>query len=428
MKREEHLLLSQTGRGTPMGELLRRYWTPALLSREVEADGAPVRVRLLGEDLIAFRDSAGRVGLLDEHCSHRGASLHFAKNAECGLRCWYHGWKYDTEGNCLDMPNEPPQTQFKDKVRQRAYPCIERNGLVLAYLGPPEKKPALPDLEWLLVPQAHVYISKRLQECHWLQGMDGDVDSVHVGFLHGGDTIKRATEHKMFDSGNWMSSDNNPKIELKQIPAGILYGSRRNSGPDQYYWRIGEWFLPNFTIIASFPGDSPLGGHAWVPVDDDKAWAFGISWHPKRALSEEELRYFREGTPTGMHSSMIPGTAIAKRNKSNGYVDPEAASAKQPWQRITYFQDQDTAITESIGAHFDRTRENLGTTDAVIVHMRRRLMAAALDLQNGKEPPTDPKPYAIRGLSTLLPKDTPSWSDAVADRIAARPETFQPGV
>src|SRR5215469_11641677 len=131
MKPEEHELLSRTSAGTPMGDLLRRYWLPALLSRELEAEGAPVRVRLLGEDLIAFRDSKGRVGLLHEHCSHRGASLYFAKNADCGLRCWYHGWKYDIDGTCIDMPNEPPQSRFAERIKHPSYPCIERNGVVM---------------------------------------------------------------------------------------------------------------------------------------------------------------------------------------------------------------------------------------------------------------------------------------------------------
>src|SRR5262249_21510721 len=169
-----------------MGKLLRRYWVPALLSEELpEPDGAPVRVRLLGEDLIAFRDTRGRVGLLAENCSHRGASLYFGRNADCGLRCSYHGWKYDVAGNCVDMPIEAPTSAFRHKVHHTAYPCEERAGLVWAYLGPAERRMPMPELEYLLVPESHVYVSKRFQECHWTQGMDGDLDSSHVPFLHG---------------------------------------------------------------------------------------------------------------------------------------------------------------------------------------------------------------------------------------------------
>ena len=427
MNSEDNELLTRTGRGTPMGELIRRFWIPALLSRELEADGASVRIRLLGENLIAFRDTQGRVGLLQEHCAHRGASLYFAKNEECGLRCLYHGWKYDIDGNCVDMPNEPPQTQFKEKVKQQAYPCIERNGLVMTFMGPAEKKPPLPEFEWLNVPESHVYISKRYQDCHWLQGLEGDIDSSHLGFLHGMEAMKKATEHDMSGSANIIAEGTHPKLEIVHKPNAIVQGARRDADAMNHYWRIGAWLMPCFTVLPAFPGDAAFGGHAWVPVDDTKVWAFGISWHPIRPLKAQELSWFREGTPTGIHSTMIPGTFIAKRNKSNGYAEP-GAPGHQPWQKITVFQDQDTAITESIGWDFDRSNELLGNTDVVIAHARRRLMDAARALQNGKDPSVDPKGYRLRGVSTLLPRDVKSWSDAVAESMDTRPETFRPGL
>src|SRR6185437_14215259 len=212
MKLEDHKLLAETGPGSAMGKLLRRYWTAALLSRELEPGGAPVSLRLMAEDLVAFRTADGKVGLLAEHCSHRGASLYFGKNEDCGLRCWYHGWKYDIDGTCLDQPNEPPSSQFKDKVKHPAYPCIERNGVVLAYLGPADKKPPLPDLEWLAVPADHVYVSKRCQDCHWLQGLEGDIDSSHLGFLHGIGAMKTATEHDMAASSTIVADGTYPKL------------------------------------------------------------------------------------------------------------------------------------------------------------------------------------------------------------------------
>jgi len=423
MRPEEHELLARTGAGTPMGGLLRRYWMPAVLSRELEADGAPLRVRLLGEDLIAFRDSKGRVGLLGEHCAHRGASLYFAKNGGEGLSCWYHGWKYDIHGNCLDQPNEPPQTQFCHKVKQTAYPCVEKNGVVWTYMGPLERKPDFPELEWTLVPETHVYASKRLQDCHWLQGMEGDLDSSHLNFLHGQETISASPSHGKFESGKWMAADPNPKIEIVQMPGGILQGARRAADAENYYWRIGEWFLPCFTTIPGFPGDAPFGGHAWVPMDDEKTWCFAFSWHPTRPLKESELKGMLTGW--GMHSKLIPGTFLAAHNKSNGYAPPEAPATKQPWQRVKIFQDQDTAITESIGARYDRSRESLGNTDALIMQMRRRLMATARALQEGVEPAIAGRDYRMRPYSCLLPRDTQSWADAVAETLDARPETYK---
>jgi phthalate 4,5-dioxygenase len=423
MRRDEHELLSRTGPGTPMGNLLRRYWIPALLSRELEAEGAPVRVRLLSENLIGFRDGQGRVGLLGEHCAHRGASLYYGRNLNGGLSCWYHGWKYDIDGKCLDQPNEPPETRFCDRVRQKAYPCVDRNGVIWTYMGPPEKQPDFPEFEWNLVPENHVYASKRYQDCHWLQGMEGDLDSSHLNFLHGQETINASPSHGKYPSGKWMADDPNPKIEIVQLPGGILQGARRDAEPGQHYWRIGEWMLPCFTTIPGFPGDAPFGGHAWVPSDDDKTWCFAFSWHPIRPLKDAELKNMLSGW--GMHSLLKPGTFLAAHNKANGYAPEDFPPARQPWQRIKIFQDQDTAITESMGARFDRTEESLGSTDGLIMHTRRRLMAAARDLEEGKDPPTDKRNYRLRPLSCLLPTDTTDWAKAVADTIDARAETYQ---
>src|SRR5215204_3073496 len=185
LSQAENELLCRTGPGTPMGELFRRFWLPALLPSELPApDSEPIRFRILSEDLIAFRDTNGKVGFLDQHCPHRGASLFFGRNEECGLRCVYHGWKFDAAGNCVDMPSEPAESTFKERIRQTAYPCAERGGVIWAYLGPAERQPALPELEWALLPEDQRFASKRLQECNWLQAMEGGIDSSHISFLH----------------------------------------------------------------------------------------------------------------------------------------------------------------------------------------------------------------------------------------------------
>ncbi len=426
MRAEEHELLSGLARGTPMGDLLRRYWTAAVLSRELEADGAPVRVTLLGEGLIAFRDSNGKVGLLEEHCAHRGASLYFGKNANGGLACWYHGWKYDVEGRCLDQPNEPPQTRFCDRVKHKAYPCIERNGVVWTYMGPPDKKPEMPALEWLTVPESHVFVSKRLQQCNWMQGMDGDIDGCHLGFLHG-HVIEQVPDLKEFRSAKWLIRDLYPVFDPVTIPSGILLSTRRNAAEDTYYFRVNQWFLPGYTTIP-LPGDGPQAGHSWVPRDLGQSWVFTFSWHPSRPLTDAERADFEEGK-SAVHAELIPGTFLPIHNRSNEYAGPDAPPAKQPWMRIKNFQDQDMGITESMGALYDRTRESLGSTDIVINQTRRRLMDAARSVQEGMDAPgLNPDDFRFRPYSAELPRSVTNWREAVGDAIETRPETYRSSV
>src|SRR5581483_3334931 len=243
LSREDNALLALAGPGTPMGALMRRYWAPFLLSSELpEPDCPPVRTTLLGEKLVAFRDSSGQVGLLDEHCPHRGASLFFGRNEECGLRCVYHGWKFDLEGRCVDMPNEPPESNFKDKVRTTAYPCRERGGIVWAYLGPPEHVPALPEFEFLTVPDEQRYITKRIQECNWLQSLEGGLDSSHIGFLHRGNYSD--------DLGDIYYGDPAPKFFVVGRDYGQLVAARRNvAGGGQYNWRLTPWIVPWYMMI-----------------------------------------------------------------------------------------------------------------------------------------------------------------------------------
>jgi len=187
MKAEQNELLTRTGPGTPMGELFRRYWMPALLASELPApDCPPVRLKLLGERMVAFRDTNGRLGLIDEFCAHRGVSLWFGRNEECGLRCPYHGWKYDVTGQCVEVPSEPVESGFCKKIKLKSYPLVERGGVIWVYMGPPDQQPPLPEFEFATVPEEQSYMSKRVQECNWLQAMEGGIDSSHVSFLHSG--------------------------------------------------------------------------------------------------------------------------------------------------------------------------------------------------------------------------------------------------
>jgi nitrite reductase/ring-hydroxylating ferredoxin subunit len=233
LSKEENALLTQVSRGTVMGDLMRQYWIPFLSSNEIEADGRQMRIKLMNEDLIAFRDSSGRVGLLEEHCMHRSASLYFARNENNGLRCVYHGWMYDVSGKCIGMPNEPAWSNFKDKVQLVSYPCQERNGIIWTYLGPRETPPPLPDLEFNMLPPAHVLVWKNIQNTNWVQGLEVNIDSSHLSFLHTRLTADGSAEFGgPGGRGLWLT-DPTPRMEVMDTDYGVMYGSGRQGGARQ---------------------------------------------------------------------------------------------------------------------------------------------------------------------------------------------------
>ncbi|HZT05618.1 MAG TPA: Rieske 2Fe-2S domain-containing protein, partial [Chloroflexota bacterium] len=278
LSKEDNQLLTRVGPGTPMGDLLRQYWIPVVLSEELmEPDGAPMRVRLLGEDLILFRDTSGRPGLLADHCPHRGASLFFGRNEEDGLRCVYHGWKFDVTGRCVDMPNEPPESNFKDKVRQRAYPCREHGGMIWAYMGPRANPPELPRVEWAFVPPEQRNLSPVLRECNWVQALEGDIDTAHLYFLHA--RLNPDEERGPQNDQGVFHEDRHPRLFLTDTPYGLMYGAQRDEGPDHYYWRITQFMFPFHTF---FPPGGFVGvpGHIWVPIDDNNTMAWSVAWNP----------------------------------------------------------------------------------------------------------------------------------------------------
>src|SRR5688572_20189567 len=252
---EENRDLTRVGPGTLMGGLFRRYWLPALLAAEIaEPDGPPVRVKLLGESLVAFRDTNNQVGLIDEFCAHRGVSLWFGRNEDCGLRCPYHGWKYDVTGQCVELPSEGADGPMRKRMKLKAYPCLELGGVVWAYLGPPEHKPEPPGLEWCHVAPERRYVSKRVQESNWLQALEGGIDSSHVSFLHSA-ALKSDPLFKGAKGNTYNERDRMPFFDVVDFPGSLLIGARRNAEGGRYYWRITPWILPTHTIIP------PRGGH-----------------------------------------------------------------------------------------------------------------------------------------------------------------------
>lgn len=391
LTREENELLTRTGRGTPMGDLMRRYWIPALFSSQVsEPDCPPVRVKLLGEELVAFRDSAGRLGLVEEHCAHRGASLFFGRNEECGLRCVYHGWKFDVNGQCLDMPSEPPESSFKEKIKLTAYPVRERGGVVWAYMGPAEMQPGLPELEWTFVPDSHRFMTKRLQECNWLQAMEGGIDSVHVPNLHFG---KPGVTPRV------------PRYELTPTDYGFMVAHRHEEG-DVTHWNVKHWLMPFYKTIATFlESDAPIGGgHAWVPIDDENCIAYSFDWCSTRPLTEKELEFYNSWE--WIHTENLPGSDRPVLNKSNDYLmDRSLQRSGNSYTGIKGLGAQDAAMQESMGPIQDRTREHLGTSDIAIITVRRHLLQAVSAFQRGATPPgLDPAGYRVRSAKFTSPK------------------------
>lgn len=415
---EQNELLTRTGPDTPMGDLMRQYWIPILLSEELpEPDCPPVRVRLLGERLIAFRDTAGTLGLIDEFCAHRGVSLWFGRNEEGGIRCPYHGWKYNTKGECVEVPSEPEEGGFCSRIRLTAYALREKGGVIWAYMGPPEARPELPDFEWMSLPPENVFISKRWQQCNYLQAMEGGIDSAHVSFLHSGD-LNTDKLHKG-SLGAQFQRDRLPKFEIYNSPGGLYIGARRNAPDEHYYWRITQWIMPWYTMVPPY-GDNALNGHAWVPLDDENTFAWTFTYHPTRALTDDEVETMRAGG--GIHTTLIPGTFRPTLNMDNDYgMDRAAQKAGQFYSGVPGIAIQDASVQESMGPIQDRTKENLTSTDNAIIMARRRLMKAAKALQKGEAPPArEPDHFRVRSAAFVLPVGQ-SFHEERPDALKATP-------
>lgn len=408
MKAEENELLTRTGPGTPMGTLFRRYWTPALLSEELaEPDSPPVRVRLLGQDMVAFRDTGGKVGLLDSRCPHRCAELFFGRNEEGGLRCAYHGWKFDTQGRCMDIPTEPPGSTLKEEVRARSYPVEERGGIIWAYLGPEELKPALPHIEYFDLPATHVYASKCLMECNHQQALEGSIDTAHLTFLH--KTLKPTADDYVAlgvsNYGEHSDADGMPQFFVSDADYGLRISARRNAGPDNYYWRISQWLMPHGVFVAADP-DALRRGNIFVPIDDEHCWWYRVRWHADRPLTPKELAEFYAN---GDFAELIPGTYRPKGNRENDYLIDRNVQRHVSFSGIKSAQLQDIAVQESQGRIVDRTKEYLGTSDTAIARCRRKLLQSATALQKGVEPagPAHPEAYAVGAPTMILKRDVP---------------------
>jgi phthalate 4,5-dioxygenase len=432
LTREENELLTRTGPGTAMGALLRRYWIPVVQSGELEAGGRVKRVRLLCEPLIAFRGKSGRPGLIGEFCPHRLASLYFGRVDEDGMSCAYHGWKFNADGRCLEMPSEPPESSFASKVRHVAYPCEERGGVIWAYMGT-DPPPPLPQLEWTLLPESHTLISKRVQECNWFQALEGGIDSSHISFLHAPlshtDTeVARELDRASFGIGEAVqTADRAPRFEVADTDYGALIGARRAWPDGRHYWRISQFLMPFYTMPPTDRDEKIVQSHIWVPMDDTNVVNWMVTWHPDRALTGEERALHIAGK--GAHvcdyappTSDAYGDVRTAANRGNDYGMDWDAHRTRMVCGIPGFGEQDQAIQESQGPIVDRTRERLGTSDSAIIHVRRRLMTEARALRDRGAPTSaaNPESFCVRSASVLLPPDA-NWVEGAMARIVVKP-------
>jgi len=410
-------LLTQTGPGTPMGDLFRRFWIPVLLAEELPGpDCPPVRVKLMNEELLAFRDTEGRIGLIDPVCPHRGAHLFFGRNEHSGIRCAYHGWKFDVSGACVDMPSSPAGAQSQARIHVKSYPARDWAGLIWAYLGKRDARtplPALPSMEFGLLPAEHRFVSKKLQECNWAQACEGGLDTAHFSFLHmdtseDEEQVMRAMSNAEAGTHEnlvrWLRNDGAPVFTIQEHPAGLLLGAARRADGDDLYWRISQFLMPCHGLTPNaFPGQN-YHGQTWVPIDDHHCWVYCYSWNPERPISEQERQRFRQGF------SIYPRLdddwrPLARRD--NDYLIDRAAQKKGSFTGISGVSEQDACIQDSQGSIADRTRENLGPTDLGIVRFRRVMLNAARQVAENQplEAWRRPDAYAVRSGGAVAPRN-----------------------
>lgn len=424
LRQDVNELLTQTGAGTPTGNLFRQYWIPALLADELPEDGCPpVRVKLLSERLIAFRDSEGRYGLMDEFCAHRGASLWFGNNERGGLRCAYHGWKYDVTGRCLEVPSEPDNSTFCTKVKLTSYPLVKVGDILWTHMGSPDHRPDLPEFEFVKVPPEQTYTSKRWQESNWLQALEGGIDSSHVSWLHSGG-LKSDPLFKGSRGNDYNLNDMRPFFEVVEADGGLMIGVRRNADEDHYYWRITPWVMPAFTMIPP-RADHPVHGHFWVPIDDENCWVFTFDYLPARALTDAELQAMKDGH--GVHNEYLPGTYRPLANKDNDYLMDRGAQRRgETFSGVKGIAIQDASLQESMGPVVDRSKERLVSADSGIIKARRKLVQAAEALRDkGVTPPgVDPAHHLVRSVSVVLPKGE-SFIESCREALTVTPGVRQ---
>ena len=408
----ESEFLTRVGPGTPIGELMRHYWLPALKSSELIADGDPVRLMLLGEKLVAFRDTAGKVGVLDQRCPHRCASLFLGRNEQGGLRCVYHGWKFAVDGKCLDMPNLPPRQQFMDKVQAKAYRTAERNGIVYVYMGAAEKAPPLPNIIASQIPEDQANITFVMRECNWLQALEGDIDTSHLDFLHFGSM--GMSDYSPSDPTRFGVIHRDPEYMVDDTELGTFYGAYRPAENGQTYWRIAHFMFPCWTLAPFVAFEHYRVARAWVPLDDTHLMfvMIGPKDGPGAVVQREHLL---------PNTTDWLGRFRSSLNSGNDYNLDREAQRTRSFTGIEGVHYQDQAVTESMGPITDHSWEHLAASDRMLMSVRRRILAAARDLaEKGILPPgsaADADAYGRMRAGFFLAPESRQWPDVYHQQV-----------
>ncbi|MBT3703533.1 MAG: Rieske 2Fe-2S domain-containing protein [Alphaproteobacteria bacterium] len=431
LTQEQNEKLVRVGPDASMGKMFRLYWIPFYPSSDLLPDARPKRVKLLGEDLVVFRDSDGRPGLVSNACPHRGAPMVFGRNEECGIRCVYHGWKFDVTGYALDVPAEPANSRLKEAVRLLSYPCRERNGIVWTYMGPGfedhENLPDLPDIEWNLVPEENVFVSFRVQECNWLQALEGEIDSAHAPVLHG----RIDGEGEIND---WIAArDLKPRFKCQEQPFGMSIASRREINDSTNYWRVNQFLLPFWTLVPPQSKYPELSGHAWIPMDDENTLCLMFSYTPTTPLYEKTRELMANGHK-GRETGHASQNAFEPQSPTTPYGDFRTRFRPDndyhfdyQSQETTWFSGlpglwvQDAACQSGVMPVWDRTLENLASSDLGIVKTRRLLLDTLKALEEEGLRPAgvdDPGIFMVRSVSMHLPVDA-DWHKEAAPHMQA---------
>ena len=382
---EENMLLCEVDGDAPMGRLMRRHWQPVCLIEEVaEPDGAPVKARLVGVDLVVFRDSQGRLGALDERCPHRNASLVFGRNEDCGLRCLYHGWKFDVEGNILEMACEPDGAALRGALKQKSYPAHESGGFVWAWLGPKDSMREFQPPAWAPQPGIRYAIVKMHAACNWAQVLEGSIDSAHSSSLHSTNMPAADVDGAKATEAAWPrpSNDKAPRLQFEPTSYGFRYAALRRPirNPETHQYVRTTLFIAPFTVLIP-PNDQYKLSQMLVPIDDVNTMFYWIAWHPDPAkgISQKEWRRFC-AAEVGVD---LDENYRKKRNLENRYLQDREAMKRGDFTGIAGIPTQDMAMWESMGPIVDRSRDHPGASDLAVAQFRRMMVAAAKKFADG---------------------------------------------